>query len=575
MSTRDAVFRIRSEFDASGTKEAIEASGKVSQSAGREQVAFNTASESALHLEVSKRRLIGTTAALSGDMAMMATRGASMGTMLSTAGTSVMFLTHSLGSLAGPLGIALLLTGAAVEGFIKFSEHEETAAEKADKLGKALEEAKKHLETARSAFQAGLFSKEQLAAIQVYSDNLEKQKNAFKPIEEVAKAQKVLLDLVAQEQTIRGKIGRSVAFQAEVEKDLNFGAERRAELVATEVALQSKLGAQLKDVLAQEHELQTAGNRTLAARANLAKVLSKVTEEEVEMFKEGRLAMDKAVADSVAKQKQLELDELKEDVKLSDERLSKFAAYARSYRASNAELMTDEMEKRRALVREEAAIRTAQAQEEIRTAKLTASALVLIEAEKQNKLTKIDRDAAKARLALQVSAAQQVGGVMGQLADFMEKSGSHSFRAMKALRVAEAVINTAAGVAQALGTIPPPFSFIAAGAVAAAGAIQVATILRTEPGGSGAGPGVGSIGGGTTTGATGGAGPGPSASSVTSGGGGGGGPVTVNVYFDKGSIALQALNFDDLPPGAARRVGRDIVEAVSMQINGLGGALRS
>lgn len=575
MATREAVFRLRSEFDASGTGQAIEASGKVSQAAGRESMAFEGASESALHLEVSKRRLIRTTASLTGDVALMATRGASMGTILNTAGTSVMFLTHSLGSLAGPLGIALLLAGAAVEGYLHFAEKQETAAEKAEKLGKALEEAKKSLESARSAFQAGLFSKEQLAAIQLYSDNLEKQKNAFKPIEETAKAQKGLLELISQEQSLRAKIGRSEAFQAEVEKDRNFGAQRRAEMVATEVALQAKLAAQLKDVLAQEKEQQIAGNRTLAARANLAKSTKQFTEEEVKFFAEARQAETKAEADAIQKRKAFKEKELADDVAREREKISRLTALARQARSSAIDLIVDQYERERAQENQSFKNKKTDMERDIALGKESADALVQIEIVHQNKLTQIDRASVKARVALSIQAAQQVGGVMGQLADFMEKSGSHSFRAMKALRVAEAVINTAAGVAQALGTIPPPYSFIAAGAVAAAGAIQVATIMRTEPGGSGSGPGIGSIGGGTSTGPGPGQGTGPSATSITSGGGGGGGPMTVNIYFEKGSIALQALNFDDLPPGAARRVGRAIVNEVSMQLNGLGGAIRS
>jgi len=576
MATSDVVLRLRSEFDATGAQQAVESSGKVTQAASRESAAFEGAAQSSMQFEVSKRRLIRTTSALTGDLAMTAVRGGSVGQALQTAGTSVMFLTHSLGSLAGPLGIALLLGGAMVEGLIKFGEKEEKATEKTEALSKGLEEAKKNVEAARSAFQAGLFSKEQLAAIQMYADSLEKQKNAFKPIEEVAKAQKGLTELLAEEASIRRKIGLSLAQQKVVEEDRNFGAIRRKELVDAELSIQSKLGRQLEDVLVKEREQQTAGNRTLAARAGLAKATSKLTEEEVKMFAEGRQAMDRAVSESVGKQKQLKLDEVKEDAKLSDERVAKFAMYARSFRASSTELISDEIQRRRMQVKEEAAIRTANAQEEIRQGKVTADVLVLIEQEKENKLNKIDRDATKSRLSLQVAAAQQVAGVMGQLADFMEKSGSQSFRAMKALRVAEAVINTAAGVAQALGTIPPPFSYIAAAAVAAAGAIQVATILRTEPGSAGAGPGVGSIGGGATGSTTGGTGPGSTAGSIGGGrGGGGGGPTTVNLYFEKGSIALQALSFDDLPPGSARRVGRDIVREISQQINGLGGALRS
>jgi hypothetical protein len=41
-------------------------------------------------------------------------------------------------------------------------------------------------------------------------------------------------------------------------------------------------------------------------------------------------------------------------------------------------------------------------------------------------------------------------------------------------------MNTAAAVLQALGTLPPPASFVAAGIAAIAGAAQVATIAKTK-----------------------------------------------------------------------------------------------
>ena len=57
----------------------------------------------------------------------------------------------------------------------------------------------------------------------------------------------------------------------------------------------------------------------------------------------------------------------------------------------------------------------------------------------------------------------------------------NNFKLQKAFGIAEAVVNTARGVSQALGSAPPPLSFVTAGAVAAAGAVQVANIARTTP----------------------------------------------------------------------------------------------
>jgi hypothetical protein len=61
-----------------------------------------------------------------------------------------------------------------------------------------------------------------------------------------------------------------------------------------------------------------------------------------------------------------------------------------------------------------------------------------------------------------------------------EKIKKKEFQRNKALQISTAILNTAAGVVQALGSMPPPFSFISASAVGLAGALQVAKIASTS-----------------------------------------------------------------------------------------------
>tara|TARA_R110000796_G_scaffold171671_1_gene288716 strand:+ start:1768 stop:3948 length:2181 start_codon:yes stop_codon:yes gene_type:complete len=74
-----------------------------------------------------------------------------------------------------------------------------------------------------------------------------------------------------------------------------------------------------------------------------------------------------------------------------------------------------------------------------------------------------------------------------QLIDFTKQTGmvvlnelgkqnKAAFQAAKAMNIAMAIMNTAAGVTNALATVPFPFNLVVAGIIGAAGAIQIATI---------------------------------------------------------------------------------------------------
>ncbi len=79
---------------------------------------------------------------------------------------------------------------------------------------------------------------------------------------------------------------------------------------------------------------------------------------------------------------------------------------------------------------------------------------------------------------------QSIGGVasiMGSISSLLESSGAKNLAITKAFAVGEAVANTALGITKAL-TLPPPASWIQAGAVAASGAAQIATILSASKG---------------------------------------------------------------------------------------------
>lgn len=113
----------------------------------------------------------------------------------------------------------------------------------------------------------------------------------------------------------------------------------------------------------------------------------------------------------------------------------------------------------------------------------------------QDAILAYDKQTAAAKL--EIERAQQaakvaiISNALGAVADLVGKETV----AGKALSVAQAIINTYQGANLALASSPPPFNFIAAGTVVAAGLMNVKKILETPlpgvPGGSGAGRGAG------------------------------------------------------------------------------------
>ena len=98
---------------------------------------------------------------------------------------------------------------------------------------------------------------------------------------------------------------------------------------------------------------------------------------------------------------------------------------------------------------------------------------------------KIKEDAAKKEKKLRKDVANASIGfastVFKGISQFLEQGSKEQ----KAFAIADATINTAKGVSNALAYGPPPVNFLNAAAVGAAGAAQIASIVATTPGSSG------------------------------------------------------------------------------------------
>ena len=161
-------------------------------------------------------------------------------------------------------------------------------------------------------------------------------------------------------------------------------------------------------------------------------------------------------------------------------------------------------EERYALLTESDAIRNEELNaitEERRLAEIESrrqhdEALIALEAEKWSRLVGVSGSGA-AQMLKRIQTFQKLEnktwqdrtrfalGTVGALTQGFADESGRMFEINKAMSIANAIINTAQGVTMALGSAPPPINFANAALVAAAGAVQIATIASSSPGGGG------------------------------------------------------------------------------------------
>lgn len=100
------------------------------------------------------------------------------------------------------------------------------------------------------------------------------------------------------------------------------------------------------------------------------------------------------------------------------------------------------------------------------------------------KYDKLDKQRQMANNAKKLELAGQAFGALAQLAESFskgdEKNAKKVFNITKALRLGEAVANTAAAVMNQLASTPGPAGFVQAGIAAVTGAAQIATIAKSK-----------------------------------------------------------------------------------------------
>lgn len=380
-----------------------------------------------------------------------------------------------------------------------FSEAAKTAANAAGKVGLGVENITEKVQAGIEGFKE--YAKE-VGNVADQAARIQKQLNAVKLAER---------ELVVE----RAKANKEIKAAQLVAEDINRTTEERIEAVRRVGALEDQiLAKELKTAKARASALKAqaalseSSEETLEGIANAEAEVARLEEaslgRKVEL--QGRIKAINGEAEAAAAalaalfEEQRKADEeyqrvIDEGQKMRIQRLKEEAAAQQALVANFRTLLGALQAERQTDAQKEIAAVDLKYQN-LLTAAIKAGQADLafvrsLEQQKEDEKKKI-RDAAERKrkqdqalaLSQDLQMASQAVGAIAALQEALtkdnKKNAEKNFKINKALRIGEGIMNTAAAVLQALGTLPPPASFVAAGIAAVAGAAQVATIAKTK-----------------------------------------------------------------------------------------------
>jgi len=231
--------------------------------------------------------------------------------------------------------------------------------------------------------------------------------------------------------------------------------EQKLLMLENVAAIQASAQAQYNKNASDENAiaLQEAKNEVKAVEAQIEGFMSEQDSNRNALLKE-KLELDQTDKDAVAERNQTERDFRAEMMESDVLRLEQELANA----IIEEEIETKRLENKRNLYKE-----GTQAYADANNELLT------FQKENANKQEKIEKDLAQSKTEIMTNA-------LGNLASIVGKSSKFG----KAIAIVQAVRDTFAGANKALAASAPPFNFIAAAAVTAAGIANVKSILSTK-----------------------------------------------------------------------------------------------
>lgn len=381
----------------------------------------------------------------------------------------------------------------------EFSAAAKTAVDAAGKVGLGVENITEKVQEGIEGFKE--YAKE-VGNVADQAARIEKQLNAVKVAER---------ELVVE----RAKANKEIKAAQLIAEDVNRTTEERIGAI-------QKVGA-LEDKILQK-ELKTAKARANALKAQAAlsesneETLENIANAEAEVARleeaslgrkvelQGRIKAITAESEAQANAVKALIDEQKK----LDEEYQKVIAEGQALRV--ARIKEEQMAQQQLVLGFRTALASLQAErntdaqneiaaintkyDNLLTAAIKAGEADIafvrsLEQRKQDEITNVQKKAQRTRKQLQMQeVADQIalaGQAVGAIANLQEvltrdnkKNAEKNFKISKALRLGEAVMNTAAAVLQSLATLPPPASFVSAGIAAIAGAAQVASIAKSK-----------------------------------------------------------------------------------------------
>ena len=380
-----------------------------------------------------------------------------------------------------------------------FSEAAKTAANAVGKVGLGVENVVDKVGDAAKSL--GEFAKE-VGSVADQAARIEKQLNAVKVAE--------------RELTVeRAKANKEIKAAQLVAEDINRTTEERIDAVRRVGVLEDQiLAKELKTAKARANALKAqaalseSSEETLEGVANAEAEVARLEEaslgRKVEL--QGRIKAITAEAEAQAtalqtaleEQRKLDLEYQKvidETTALRQKRVLEEQA-AQQLLVNNFRTLLGQLQTERATDAQKEIAGVNAKYDALLTAAIKAGQADLaftrsLEQQKQDEITRIQKAAKTKRLQEQAAevagqialASQAVGAIAGlqeALTKDNKKNAEKNFKISKALRLGEAVMNTAAAVLQSLATLPPPASFVAAGIAAVTGAAQIATIAKSR-----------------------------------------------------------------------------------------------